>query len=169
MKKITYTLLWTVIALVAATALGSCGASDTEKKLNGMWATQIVYPDEEGMTTVVDQAFAFNSEEMTCEIHYEVGLEGMGVMGILKCPGTWSAKERMIEFDFDSSRAEITFTDNFKLLAGIGGSDAAALEGELRDELLSVLGDIRRDEIVELTDTSLTLREETQTFTYTRL
>lgn len=169
MKKITDTLLWAVIAMVSAVALGSCGASDTEKKLNGMWATQIAYPDEEGMTTVVDQAFAFNSEDMTCEIHYEVGLDGLGVMGILKCPGTWSAKDRMIEFDFDSSRAEVTLTDNFKFLAQMGGADTAALETGLRDELLSVLDSIVRDEIVTLNDTSLTLREGTETYNYTRL
>ena len=159
MKKVLFSLL-TLIAMVAMTA---CGSNDTEKKLNGKWQTTLTESGQQ-----LTMTWDLNADTHKALLSINVGMEGTGMM-TMDFKGSWKASAEKITFSIDDNGCSVTFADSFKQLADASGIDLKEIEEQTLAEFKKELAGMAEEEIVEITDDTLTVKEDHSNITFNRV
>lgn len=159
MKKVLFSLL-TLIAMVAMTA---CGSNDTEKKLNGKWQTTLTESGQQ-----LTMTWDLNADTHKALLSINVGMEGTDMM-TMDFKGSWKASAEKIIFSIDDNDCSVTFADSFKQLADASGIDLKEIEEQTLAEFKKELAGMAEEEIVEITDDTLTVKEDHSNITFNRV
>lgn len=159
MKKVLFSLL-TLIAMVAMTA---CGSNDTEKKLNGKWQTTLTESCQQ-----LTMTWDLNADTHKALLSINVGMEGTDMM-TMDFKGSWKASAEKITFSIDDNDCSVTFADSFKQLADASGIDLKEIEEQTLAEFKKELAGMAEEEIVEITDDTLTVKEDHSNITFNRV
>lgn len=159
MKKVLFSLL-TLIAMVAMTA---CGSNDTEKKLNGKWQTPLTESGQQ-----LTMTWDLNADTHKALLSINVGMEGTDMM-TMDFKGSWKASAEKITFSIDDNDCSVTFADSFKQLADSSGIDLKEIEEQTLAEFKKELAGMAEEEIVEITDDTLTVKEDHSNITFNRV
>jgi|InofroStandDraft_1065614.scaffolds.fasta_scaffold46898_2 predicted transcriptional regulator len=159
MKKVLFSLL-TLIAMVAMTA---CGSNDTEKKLNGKWQTPLTESGQQ-----LTMTWDLNADTHKALLSINVGMEGTDMM-TMDFKGSWKASAEKITFSIDDNDCSVTFADSFKQLADASGIDLKEIEEQTLAEFKKELAGMAEEEIVEITDDTLTVKEDHSNITFNRV
>ena len=159
MKKVLFSLL-TLIAMVAMTA---CGSNDTEKKLNGKWQTPLTESGQQ-----LTMTWDLNADTQKALLSINVGMEGTDMM-TMDFKGSWKASAEKITFSIDDNDCSVTFADSFKQLADASGIDLKEIEEQTLAEFKKELAGMAEEEIVEITDDTLTVKEDHSNITFNRV
>jgi len=159
MKKVLFSLL-TLIAMVAMTA---CGSNDTEKKLNGKWQTTLTESGQQ-----LTMTWDLNADTHKALLSINVCIEGTDMMTI-DFKGSWKASAEKITFSIDDNDCSVTFADSFKQLADASGIDLKEIEEQTLAEFKKELAGMAEEEIVEITDDTLTVKEDHSNITFNRV
>ncbi len=159
MKKVLFSLL-TLIAMVAMTA---CGSNDTEKKLNGKWQTTLTESGQQ-----LTMTWDLNADTHKALLSINVGMEGTDMM-TMDFKGSWKASAEKITFSIDDNACSVTFADSFKQLADASGIDLKEIEEQTLAEFKKELAGMAEEEIVEITDDTLTVKEDHSNITFNRV
>ena len=159
MKKVLFSLL-TLLAMVAMTA---CGSNDTEKKLNGKWQTPLTESGQQ-----LTMTWDLNADTHKALLSINVGMEGTDMM-TMDFKGSWKASAEKITFSIDDNDCSVTFADSFKQLADASGIDLKEIEEQTLAEFKKELAGMAEEEIVEITDDTLTVKEDHSNITFNRV
>ena len=159
MKKVLFSLL-TLIAMLAMTA---CGSNDTEKKLNGKWQTPLTESGQQ-----LTMTWDLNADTHKALLSINVGMEGTDMM-TMDFKGSWKASAEKITFSIDDNDCSVTFADSFKQLADASGIDLKEIEEQTLAEFKKELAGMAEEEIVEITDDTLTVKEDHSNITFNRV
>jgi len=159
MKKVLFSLL-TLIAMVAMTA---CGSNDTEKKLNGKWQTTLTESGQQ-----LTMTWDLNADTHKALLSINVGMEGTDMM-TMDFKGSWKASAEKITFSIDDNDCSVTFADSFKQLADASGIDIKEIEEQTLAEFKKELAGMAEEEIVEITNDTLTVKEDHSNITFNRV
>lgn len=159
MKKVLFSLL-TLIAMVAMTA---CGSNDTEKKLNGKWQTTLTESGQQ-----LTMTWDLNADTHKALLSINVGMEGTDMM-TMDFKGSWKASAEKITFSIDDNDCSVTFADSFKQLADAYGIDLKEIEEQTLAEFKKELAGMAEEEIVEITDDTLTVKEDHSNIIFNRV
>ncbi len=152
MKKVLFSLL-TLIAMVAMTA---CGSNDTEKKLNGKWQTTLTESGQQ-----LTMTWDLNADTHKALLSINVGMEGTDMM-TMDFKGSWKASAEKITFSIDDNDCSVTFAD-------ASGIDLKEIEEQTLAEFKKELAGMAEEEIVEITDDTLTVKEDHSNITFNRV
>ncbi len=152
MKKVLFSLL-TLIAMVAMTA---CGSNDTEKKLNGKWQTTLTESGQQ-----LTMTWDLNADTHKALLSINVGMEGTDMM-TMDFKGSWKASAEKITFSIDDNDCSVTFGD-------ASGIDLKEIEEQTLAEFKKELAGMAEEEIVEITDDTLTVKEDHSNITFNRV
>ena len=155
--------LFSLVAIFAMFAMAACGSSDTEKKLNGKWQTEMTQQGQQ-MTMSMD----LNAETHKAILEVSVSMEGME-MATIGFQGKWKASDKEITFSLDDDKCDVTFSEAFKEMAQMGGVDLSDLEEEVAESVKGELSGMAKEEIISLTDNELVVKEDATKITFTRV
>ena len=159
MKKVLFSLL-TLFAVVAMTA---CGTNDTEKKLDGKWEATVAEQGQE-LTMLWD----FDADSHDVKLGIKVGMSGME-MCTVNFNGSFKATADKITFSIDEDKCDVKFTDSFKQMAEMSGSDLKEVENMMLEEMKGELTGLAEEEIVSLTDNTLEVKEDGTNIVFKRV
>ena len=83
--------------------------------------------------------------------------------------GSWKASAEKITFSIDDNDCSVTFADSFKQLADAYGIDLKEIEEQTLAEFKKELAGMAEEEIVEITDDTLTVKEDHSNIIFNRV
>lgn len=144
-------------------AMTACGSNDTEKKLNGKWQTPLTESGQQ-----LTMTWDLNADTHKALLSINVGMEGTDMM-TMDFKGSWKASAEKITFSIDDNDCSVTFADSFKQLADASGIDLKEIEEQTLAEFKKELAGMAEEEIVEITDDTLTVKEDHSNITFNRV
>ena len=156
-------VLFSLLTLIAMVAMTACGSNDTEKKLNGKWQTPLTESGQQ-----LTMTWDLNADTHKALLSINVGMEGTDMM-TMDFKGSWKASAEKITFSIDDNDCSVTFADSFKQLADASGIDLKEIEEQTLAEFKKELAGMAEEEIVEITDDTLTVKEDHSNITFNRV
>lgn len=163
MKKTT--LLSVLLLVITALVTTSCEGDETAKKLNGTWE----------LTGGLNQAgleeskvtMTFNSADMTGTMVFDIKAQGMELM-TMTLPFDWKSSSSDIVFTMKSNKMTIEPSAMLKQMAEASGESFDAIAQQTKAEFEKEVGKMGTNEIMELTDSKLVLKEGATTMSFKR-
>lgn len=159
----------TLLPIIILLMLTGCSDKDMMNKLNGEWQT-ILNQYEQGEMMKCAVKLELNAETAQGQFVISASSAAMPDMMTIKIPiKKWSATDKELTIKINEENVEIDYSPAFKEVAKLSGVDLKKLQKESLKEMLKNMETYAKSNIKEVSDTELTLVEDGQATTFTRV